>query len=124
VSDADTRPASTPGDRAGGADRNRSAGTALSETAHVGTGPGEERIDYEPGPGTVVCEHCGRPFAETELLALHRGHAHPRSLTVDQREAFEAAYEAETDDLRRFQLKAAGLVVLLYFGFLMLYAAV
>jgi hypothetical protein len=93
--------------------------------AHVGTGPGTPaEFDLPADTSPLECEHCGRPVADEALLALHRGHAHPDRLTEAERAAFEEAYEAETAELRRFQLKAAGLVILLYFGLLMVYALV
>jgi hypothetical protein len=91
---------------------------------HVGTGPGTHP-EYEGGADApATCEYCGRPFRDAELLALHHGHAHGDRLTDDQRAAFEAAYEAESDAVRRYQLKAAGAVIALYFLFLMVYAVV
>ena len=70
------------------------------------------------------CPYCGRPFASADLLALHRGHAHPDVLTDDERAAFRAAYEDEQQAIREFRLKAIGLLVLVYFGFLVVYALV
>jgi hypothetical protein len=58
------------------------------------------------------------------LLALHRGHSHPEELSASERTAFEDAYEAEEREIRRFRLKAIGLLVVLYFGFLIVYAVV
>jgi hypothetical protein len=74
--------------------------------------------DAEP----VVCAHCGAPFADDELLALHRGIDHADALDGAEREAFEDAYEAESEDLRLFRLKALGALVVLYFGLLMMYS--
>ncbi len=93
---------------------------------HVGTGPGTPEREFDPpaDADVVGCGYCGRPFADEELLALHRGHAHPDRLTGEEREAFEATYEAETTEMRRFQLKAVGVVILLYFLLLMVYALV
>ncbi|WP_340098296.1 C2H2-type zinc finger protein [Salinibaculum salinum] len=83
-----------------------------------------EDLDYVDAPDAAVCEHCGAPFADEELLALHLGHEHPDALTDDQREAFEDAYANEQAEIRRFRLKALGVLVLLYFLFLMVYAVV
>jgi len=82
--------------------------------------------DYDvPADATPAdCEYCGRQFATESLLALHRGQAHGAELDADQREAYESAHEAEDDDLRRFRLKALAVLVLLYFGLLMIYALV
>lgn len=70
------------------------------------------------------CRYCGAPFADDELLALHRGLAHPGDLSADEREAFETAYDAEQEEIRRFRLFALGVLILLYFGLLMTYAVV
>ncbi len=81
-------------------------------------------LDYVDAPDAAVCEHCGAPFANEELLALHQGHEHADALTDDQRAAFEDAYAAEQAEIRQFRLKALGVLVLLYFVFLMVYAIV
>lgn len=70
------------------------------------------------------CEHCGDAFPDDRLLALHRGLDHYDSLNDDEREAFEDAYRDEERDLRSFRLRAIGVLVALYFGFLMVYAVV
>lgn len=77
-----------------------------------------------PGATTHVCARCGRPFADEEYLALHRGLDHADDLSAAEREAFEAAHESEVADLRRFRLLALAVLVVLYFGFLMTYAVV
>ena len=68
------------------------------------------------------CPHCGRPFARVEYRDLHLGPDHADELTDDQRAAYEAAHETEEEALRLFRYKAIGLLVLVYFGFLILYA--
>lgn len=68
------------------------------------------------------CRYCGRAFATEDLLALHKGQGHADVLDEDERAAYEAAYEAETDALRRYRLNAVAAIVLLYFGFLYAYA--
>ncbi|WP_302081355.1 DUF7410 domain-containing protein [Salinibaculum rarum] len=87
-------------------------------------GDSADDLEYADAPDAVVCEYCGAPFADEELRALHRGHAHSDALTDDQRAAFEAAYQDEQAEIRQFRLKALGLLVLLYFVFLMGYALV
>lgn len=81
-------------------------------------------LEYEGAGDAAVCEHCGAPFADEDLLALHYGHEHRDAIGDDKREAFEAAYGAEQEEIRLFRLKALGALVLLYFGFLMVYAVV
>jgi hypothetical protein len=81
--------------------------------------------DVPPDADPYVCERCGRPFAREAYLALHRGLDHdPASLSNREREAFDAAYDEETADLRRFRLVALAVLVALYFGFLFTYAVV
>jgi hypothetical protein len=81
-------------------------------------------VECESRGGTHECPYCGRPFADGELLALHRGHSHTEELTAAEQEAFENAYEAEEQEIREYRLKAIGLLVVLYFGFLIVYAAI
>jgi len=69
-----------------------------------------------------VCRYCDRPFAREEWLALHHGIEHEERLSEDEREACEAAREAEEADLRVFRLQAIAVLVLIYFGFLLVYA--
>jgi len=92
---------------------SRTAGTSVREEYDV------------PEDGDVQeCRYCGRPLPGEQLLALHHGVDHPDRLTDEERAAFEDAYEDESDDLRQFRIAALGLLVLLYFGLLILYALV
>ena len=87
----------------------------------VETRPTDERAaDGAP----FVCEYCGRPFVREEYLALHYGVDHDSPLDDERQAAFEAAREAEEATLRQFRLKALLALVLVYFGFLMLWAVV
>jgi len=86
------------------------------------TAPTAEDYEVPREAEPVVCDHCGAPFAEEELLALHRGIDHADALDEAERDAFEDAYESETEELRLFRLKALGALVLLYFGLLMMYS--
>jgi len=70
------------------------------------------------------CEHCNRPFAEDELLSIHKGLDHAEQLDDEELAAFERAYDEETDELRRYQIIAVGAIVLLYFGLLLTYALI
>ncbi|QSG05365.1 C2H2-type zinc finger protein [Halapricum desulfuricans] len=81
-----------------------------------------ETYDVPPGEPVYECPDCGRPFSERRLLALHRGLDHPDRLDEAQREAFESAYEAEAEPLRRYRIAAVGVLVVLYFGLLMAFA--
>ena len=70
------------------------------------------------------CPDCGRPFETADYLALHRGLAHADSLSQTDHEAFDDARETEAAAIRRFRLKALGVVVVVYFVLLMVYALV
>lgn len=68
------------------------------------------------------CSHCGAPFRDPELLALHLGTEHEGDLSDEERSRFEEAYEAESEEIRLFRLKALGVLVLLYFGLLIAFS--
>lgn len=70
------------------------------------------------------CPYCHRPFTDADLRALHVGEVHADEWTDEERAAYEAAREAETDDLFVFHLKVVGALVLLFFAFMYTYAAV
>lgn len=80
--------------------------------------------DEAPAADAHRCPHCGRPFASEQWRALHLGLAHDDRLDEAEREAFRDAYETEQADLRLFRLQALAVLVLLYFGFLIVYAVV
>jgi hypothetical protein len=84
----------------------------------------DEQTAVPPGETAATCEYCGRPFPDAESLTLHRGLTHYESLSGDEQTAFVEAYRGEEADLRRFRIVALGLLVLIYFGFLLLYAGV
>ncbi|WP_254543534.1 C2H2-type zinc finger protein [Halomarina pelagica] len=77
------------------------------------------------GPdGPRVCEFCGRRFAREDWLVLHRGLEHGDRLSPAEYERFQETYEGEEEELNLFRLKALALLVLVYFGFLIVYAFV
>jgi len=78
----------------------------------------------EREPVDATCERCGERFPSERLRDLHRGLEHYADLGADERSAYEAAYESETEDLHSFRLRALAALVVLYFGFLMTYAVV
>lgn len=82
--------------------------------------PAVERTD-----GTArSCPHCGRPFARERYRTLHVGLEHYETLTEADREAFVEEYEGESDEIRRFRLKALAALIAMYFAFLFLYLAI
>lgn len=84
----------------------------------------EPRGESSSAEGPFVCEFCGRPFAREAYLALHYGVDHDEPMDDERREVFEAARDEEEAELRQFRLKALLALVLVYFGFLMLWAVV
>jgi hypothetical protein len=70
------------------------------------------------------CPYCGRPFQTERLRALHVGERHPEECTDDERAEFEAAREAESDDLFIYHLKVIAALVVLFFVFVYAYAFV
>jgi hypothetical protein len=83
---------------------------------------GDDRADREPRTGRFDCPYCAEAFARERHRALHLGQAHGAVLSAEEHEAYETAAEAEREDLRLFRLKALAALVLVYFGFLILYA--
>ncbi|MFB6130527.1 MAG: hypothetical protein ABEJ28_06875 [Salinigranum sp.] len=96
------------------------SGDPPSPTARDDSGDVETSVPE--GASAFVCERCGRPFAAERSLALHRGLAHPTTLTDAERTAFADAREAEDGELFRFRIVALGALVALYFGLLFAYA--
>ncbi|MFC6726218.1 C2H2-type zinc finger protein [Halobium palmae] len=88
-----------------------------------GDGGTRADVDVPDGAKSHVCEHCGHPFPEERYRTLHAGLEHYDRLDDDEREAFGEAYEAEGAEIRRFRLLALAALLLLYFGFLFMYAA-
>jgi len=83
-----------------------------------------DRLGYDDASDAAVCEYCDRPLPDEELLALHHGTRHFEDLSEDQRKAYQAAATAEQADIRLFRLQALGALILVYFGFLMVYAVI
>jgi len=84
------------------------------------TAPGGEPSTDEAAP--FGCPYCAREFAQADYRNLHLGLEHPAALSPAERSAYESAREAEEEKLTLFRYKALGLLVVVYFGFLMLYA--
>jgi len=97
--------------------------TATQSAAATGTAV-DETYDVPADATAYTCSYCGRPFARESWLALHRGLAHPNELDDEEVEAFRAAHDEEEESLSAFRLQALGALVLIYFGFLMVYALV
>lgn len=100
------------------------ADPATARESHPETVPVGAEGAPAPEDGPFTCGYCGRPFAREAWLALHRGLDHEGEITAAEREAFEDAYEDEEADLRMFRLQALGVLVLVYFSFLIVYGLV
>ncbi|WP_396612509.1 hypothetical protein ACH9L7_04335 [Haloferax sp. S1W] len=55
----------------------------------------------------ATCPYCDRPFRRERLCDLHVGTAHEER-TESEREAYEVAVEAESEELFQYHLKVAG----------------
>jgi hypothetical protein len=80
----------------------------------------EGRSDVGTAP--FACPYCGREFARPDYRDLHLGLEHADALSPAERSAYESARDAEEEALTLFRYKALGLLIVIYFGFLMLYA--
>jgi len=88
------------------------------------TGTGRAAPPPEPPEEPAVCDYCGDRFADGHLLALHHGLAHGDRLMDGERAAYREARSEEQDRLRLFRLKALGWLLVIYFGFVFVYAFV
>lgn len=70
------------------------------------------------------CPYCGRPFPSTHLHALHLGEAHPGDCTAAERDAYEDARDAETDELFVFHLKVIAAIGAMWAVFVLAYMVV
>lgn len=80
----------------------------------------EPRSERDPRP--IECPYCEQPFADSQLLALHAGLEHGEALTPPEKEAYVEAYEAESEAIRLFRLKAIIALVTIYFLLLFAYS--
>ena len=81
-----------------------------------------ESYDVPAGGQVHQCPYCARPFPDERRLRLHCGLDHPEQIDAEELAAFESAYEEEREELKRDRLVAVGVLVLLYFGLLIVYA--
>jgi hypothetical protein len=72
----------------------------------------------------ATCPYCGRRFPRERAVTLHVGLDHADEASDEEVESFQAAYRDERDDLRRFQLLALAVLIVVYFGFLFAFAIV
>jgi hypothetical protein len=67
------------------------------------------------------CRHCGRPFPTNRLHAIHLGQAHEDDLSDAEREAFEDAWDSESDELFMYHLKVIASLGALYAVLVLIY---
>jgi hypothetical protein len=75
-----------------------------------------------PAADPERCPYCDRPLPGERLLALHLGERHADRLTDDERAAYAAADDAESDDLFVYHLKVVALIVVVVMGLSYVYA--
>ncbi|WP_254538817.1 DNA-binding protein [Halomarina litorea] len=99
----------------------------MTNRGGLGRGPADvpvSELEVPQGETPAArCEICDVPFPTTEQLALHQGLAHEAELSEHEKAQSIRAYEEEQESLGMFRLKALFALVLLYFGFLLIYAA-
>jgi hypothetical protein len=96
-------------------DSSRETASASDATEHVETTVPEDATAHR-------CPYCDRPFAIEERVTLHVGLTHYDVCTDAEVDAFQSTYTAENEAIRRYRLKAAAVLIVVYFGFLMVYA--
>jgi len=72
----------------------------------------------------ATCPYCGRRFPRERAVTLHVGLDHGDAASDEEVAAFQSAYRDERDELRRFQLLALAVLIVVYFGFLFAFAVV
>lgn len=94
-------------------DDRRESGTSGRDVAHPETVVRADEVV------AARCPHCDRPFPDERARDLHVGEVHGDVATDAEREAHEAARDAERDDLFYFHLRVVAALGVLY-GFLVL----
>ncbi|ELY78394.1 hypothetical protein C487_09009 [Natrinema pallidum DSM 3751] len=105
-----------------GDSRRRVPGTAADTSGPPSSSA--PAIDVRDETLSARCPYCKRPFRRSTLESLHRGLAHYDRLSDRERAAAERAARDECAELRRFRLYALGVLVVLYFGLLIIAAFV
>lgn len=82
------------------------------------------RIHDIPIKACETCPYCDRKFPNQEILVHHKGRTHADDISEREQDSVRDALEQETTQLRMYQLQALILLILLYFGFLLVYAVV
>ncbi len=82
----------------------------------------QPETDVPANATPIVCEHCGFELTDEKQYRLHLGLEHYGQLSEADRQTFRETYHEEEADLNRFRIIALGALVMLYFGFLIVYA--
>lgn len=80
-----------------------------------------ETVVREDETAEFVCPHCDRPFTEQDARDLHVGETHFEACSDAERDAYEAAREAERDDLFYFHIRVVAALGVLYAVTVLLY---
>jgi hypothetical protein len=99
--------------------------TPTETPADSRAGPEPKRqYEFPADVSPLRCPHCSRPFVDERQRDLHVGLRHWDLASDAEHTAASRAVEVERGDLRRFRLKALGVLVVLYFGLLFTYSIV
>jgi hypothetical protein len=69
----------------------------------------------------AACPYCGRPFGERDARDLHVGDCHAAACSPAERDAYEAALDAEREALFYFHLRVVAALGVLYAVTVLLY---
>lgn len=93
-----------------------------ADRAEGGAAEGADERRVPPDGAVHECRYCGTPFPRERARTLHVGLEHGDRASEAEIDAFQTAYRDERPELRRFQLLALAILVVLYFGFLFAFA--
>lgn len=80
--------------------------------------------EFDVDAEAARCPTCGQPFRTDHLLTLHRGEAHPGTLSEAERAAYDGARDEEDEQLFIFHLKVVAAITLVMFAFIYTYSFV
>ncbi|WP_254523018.1 DUF7410 domain-containing protein [Natrinema caseinilyticum] len=104
-------------------DETHGSASAVDDRVPAAAGA-KPAFDVHGDEPPVRCPYCGRPFRRDRYESLHRGLEHSERLSVRERAAYDRARGEENPAVRRVRLEALGVLVLLYFGLLIVAAFV
>lgn len=80
--------------------------------------------EFDVDADAARCPTCGQPFRTEHLRTLHRGEAHPETLSDAEREAYDDALDDEDEQLFIFHIKVVAVITLVMFVFIYTYSFV